>query len=261
MPVALITGASAGIGAAFAHRLAEEGFDLILVARRRKRLEELAAQFPARRVELVTADLATDEGIAEVVQHIVRAPRIDLLVNNAGFGLAGRFYEVPPEDHDRMHRLHVLATMHLTHAALRRMVPAGSGGIINVASVAGFTPSSGTVSYSATKHWINVFTEGVWLDLKMRGSPVNVQSLCPGFTYSEFHDVMPMDRGNIPGWLWCDADDVVDTSLRALPTGKLFVVPGIAYKLLVAATGIFPRSLIRAGALWFARNIRDKQVS
>ncbi len=258
MPTALITGASAGIGAAFARRLAREGFDLILVARRRERLDSLAFELAPRRVEILTADLATDDGVAAVAECIAQTPSIDLVVNNAGFGLTGRFHEIPVEEHERMHRLHVLATMHLTHAALRRMVPLGRGSIINVASVAGFWPSTGTVSYSATKDYINAFTEGVWLDLKLRGSGVVIQSLCPGFTYSEFHDVMPMDRSKIPSFLWCDADDVAETSLRALPTGKLFVVPGIAYKLLVLLARACPRSIMRAGSLWFARNVRQK---
>ncbi|MDZ4799857.1 MAG: SDR family oxidoreductase [Bryobacteraceae bacterium] len=260
-PTALITGASAGIGAAFARRLAADGFDLILVARRRDRLEALSAELTANfghHVEVLTADLATDSGIASVADYVIAAPRLDLLINNAGFGIAGRFYEVPAPDHDRMHRLHVMATLHLTHAALRRMVPIGHGSVINVSSVAGFTPSSGTVSYSATKHWMNSFTEGVWLDLKMRGSAVKVQALCPGFTYSEFHDVMGTSRSTIPKWLWTPADEVVDASLRALRESRLFVIPGGAYRALVFFSGLLPRSLVRAGAVWFTRNIRNR---
>ena len=118
-----------------------------------------------------------------------RAPNLQLLVNNAGFGTLGRFYEAPIDSQDAMHRLHVMATMRLTHAALGNLTARNQGGMINVSSVAAFVPRPGSTSYYATKAWINCFTEGVYLELKSAGSRVCMQALCPGFTYTEFHDV------------------------------------------------------------------------
>ena len=119
-----------------------------------------------------------------------------------------------------MHRLHVLATMRLTHAALANLVPRGTGGVINVASVAGFAQAPGSVSYNATKAWMNSFTEGVAMELSIKGPPVRVQALCPGFTLSEFHDVLDVDRGAIPKSLWMSADFVVEESLRGFEPGS-----------------------------------------
>jgi uncharacterized protein len=252
--LAVITGASAGIGAAFARRVSAEGYDLLLIARRADRLSALAAELP--RVETLAADLTNDADLRRVEEAIATKPNLQLLINNAGFGLSGRFFDISADEHDRMHRLHVIATMRLSHAALKRMVAEDSGAVINVSSVAGFTVSPGGVSYSATKHWMNVFTEGLWLDLKTRRSRVKVQALCPGFTYTEFHDVMKMDRKLIPASLWTPAETVVDASLRGLESGTLFIIPGWRYKLLVTSMKVVPRSLVRAVTVRMARRLK-----
>jgi short-subunit dehydrogenase len=213
-PLALVTGASSGIGATFARRLAREGYSLILVARRRDRLEELARELGG--AETLAADLTRDDELKAVEQRIAAASNLDLLVNNAGFGTKGRYFEIPVESQDQMHRLHVMATLRLAHAALGGMVARRKGAVINVSSVAGFGHSPGNVSYCATKAWMNSFTEGLHLDLRRAGSPVKVQCLCPGFTLSEFHDVIRMDRKRVPGWLWTPAEDVVESSIRGL---------------------------------------------
>ncbi|HTS25304.1 MAG TPA: SDR family oxidoreductase [Bryobacteraceae bacterium] len=237
-PLALVTGASSGIGATFARRLANDGYGLILVARRRDRLEALARELGD--AEALPADLTSDQQLRSVEDRIARAANLELLVNNAGFGTIGRFFEVPVDGQDQMHRLHVLATVRLSHAALRGMVARGKGAVINVSSVAGFGQSPGNVSYCATKAWMNSFTEGLHLDLKRAGSPVKVQCLCPGFTLSEFHDVIHMDRRRVPGWLWTKAEDVVDASLAGLAHDRLFVIPGLFYKLLVRFQNSMP---------------------
>lgn len=250
-PQALITGASSGIGAEFARQLAARGHDLILVARRGDRLRALAGELGVP-CEVVEADLATDEGVGAVVERIGRAERLECLVNNAGFGLRGKFLASEAEPQVRMHRLHVLATVELTHAALAGMVKRGKGAVINVASVAGFALSAGSVSYNATKHWMNVFTEGLHLELKLAGSPVRVQALCPGYTYSEFHDVAEMDRAAIPKSLWLTARFVVSESLRGLEKGELFVIPDWRYRWFVRLSRLWPmavrhRMAIQAG--------------
>jgi short-subunit dehydrogenase len=247
--LALVTGASAGIGAAFARQLAARGYDLVLVARRPEPLEKLARELEREysiRAETLAADLISDAGQSAVERRIAAAESLDLLVNNAGFGSRGDFFDTSIESQDSMHRLHVLATMRLTHVALRGMVARRQGAIINVSSVAGFFSTPGNVSYCATKHWMNVFTEGLYLELKDVGSPVKVQALCPGYTYSEFHDRIGVDRSLIPKSLWLKADDVVAQSLRGLDRGKLFVITGWQYKLAVALAKLLPTQVVRA---------------
>jgi uncharacterized protein len=256
-PLALVTGASSGIGAAFARRLAAEGYRLILVARRRERLEALAAELGG--AEVLEADLSEESGLKLAENRILAAPDLELLVNNAGFGSMGRFFEIPVDGQDRMHRLHVLATLRLTHAALRNMVPRGTGAIINVSSVAGFGQHPGSVSYCATKAWMNSLTEGLDMELKTARSPVKVQALCPGFTTTEFQDVIGMDRRGIPARLWMKAEDVVDASLKGLAQNKLIVVPGLTYKILTKLQTWTPRSLRVAATLHFWREKSPKR--
>jgi uncharacterized protein len=239
-PLALVTGASSGIGAVFARKLAANGYRLVLVARRRGRLEELATALGD--AEVLEADLSEESGLHLVEERILAAPELDLLVNNAGFGTMGNFFEIPIEGQDRMHRLHVLATLRLTHAALQGMVRRGSGGVINVSSVAGFGQYPRTISYCATKTWMNSFTEGLDMELKSVGSAVKVQALCPGFTTTEFQDVAGVDRSGVPKRLWLRAEDVVDASLRGLARDEVFVVPGRAYKILTRLQRWTPRS-------------------
>ncbi len=249
-PLALITGGSAGIGASFARQLGARGYDLILVARHGDRLEAFARELErgqaGMKVEPLAADLATDEGQGAVERRIKEAKSLDLLVNNAGFGTMGKFADTDVSTQDQMHRLHVLATMRLTHAALQGMIARGRGAIINVSSVAGFMASPGSASYCATKHWMNVFTEAIYLELKSTNSPVVVQALCPGFTYSEFHDRLEFDRSQIPKGLWLKADDVVAQSLRGLEKRQLFVITGWQYKLVVLMTKLLPAPIVRA---------------
>lgn len=250
-PLALVTGASSGIGEAFARRLAADGYRLILVARRRDRLDALAAALGD--AEVVPADLSGASGLELVVERIQAAPDLDLLVNNAGFGSMGRFFEIGGDSQDRMHRLHVIATMRLTHAALRGMVARGRGGVINVSSVAAFGQNPGSVSYCATKAWMNSFTEGLDMELKSAGSPVKVQALCPGFTTTEFQDVIGMDRRRIPARMWMRADDVVDASLKGLAEDKVIVVPGLLYKIIRRLQAWTPRPIRVAVTLRFWR--------
>ena len=258
-PLALITGASSGIGTTFARQLAARGCDLILVARREERLRSIAAELLAAhgaQCEVLPADLTLDADVARVCERIAAVPRLDYLINNAGFGTKGKYFHTDLAGQVNMHRVHVLAIVQLTHAALKRMVAQESGAVINVASVAGFTLSAGGTSYSATKHWLNVFTEGLYLELRSSGSPVKVQALCPGFTYSEFHDVIEMDRSVVPKSWWMSADFVVSESLRGLDRGKLFVIPGIRYRWLVRLLSLVPRRLVYWGAIRAGRRLR-----
>ncbi|MCD4823861.1 MAG: SDR family oxidoreductase [Phycisphaerae bacterium] len=243
-PVALITGASAGIGRTFARRLAERGYDLILVARRQERLDELAddlrRQFDVA-AEAIAADLTTAGDLQKVARRIAESSRFEFLVNNAGFGTLPLFAETDIESQDAMARLHVLAPMHLAHAALPGMIQRHKGFIVNVASVAGFFQSPANVMYCSTKAWLSSFTEGLAVELNDTG--VVVQALCPGFTYSEFHDVLGVDRAAVPKHMWLRADVVVNQSLKALARGKVICIPTLQYKFYVLISRILPRFL------------------
>jgi short-subunit dehydrogenase len=232
MPTALITGATAGIGAAFARRLSADGFDLILLARDSERLARAAEEYGG--AEVVVADLSTEEGI---VRGEDAARRADLVVNNAGFGLKGRFLDVSLEDELTMLRVHCEAVLRLTRAALPAMRERGRGGVINVASVAAFF-SRGT--YGASKAWVVGFSQGVAQDVP----GVHVMALCPGFVHTEFHDRAKMDMSGMPSALWLDADDVVATAIRDFRRGAGISVPGAQYKALVGASRFIPRNLI-----------------
>jgi len=250
--LALITGASSGIGAAFAAALAERKYDLIVVARRQDRLDELARSLQSShgvKVESIAADLTRDQDLARVEQRIGSASNLELLVNNAGIGSRGKFFETDLGRQDQMLRLHVLATMRLTHAALAGMVARAKGGIINVSSVAGFWQAPGNVNYCATKCWINSFTEGLALELAGARSPVKVQALCPGYTRSEFHDAAGLNRNHIGAGMWMSAEEVVAESLRGLERGKTFVIPGWRYKAATFLLKHMPRAVLRGAAV------------
>jgi uncharacterized protein len=261
-PLALITGASSGIGATFARKLAGRGYDLVLVARRQNQLEEHAraiqAAYPVH-AEILPADLTVLEELRAVEERIAAAPNLEFLVNNAGFGTTGYFWTASLESQDAMHRLHILAPMRLAYRALQVMVPRARGSIVNVSSVSGFGQTPGSVSYSATKTWISSFTEGLYIELKSARCPIRVQALCPGFTLSEFHDTMHFDRKAIPSFMWMSADEVVETSLLELERDHLFVVPGWKYKVLVGVMRSVPRGLYHALAIRYARSTgRDR---
>jgi short-subunit dehydrogenase len=258
-PVALVTGASAGLGAVFARALAARGADLVLTARRTERLADLAKQLRSEygvEVECLTADLATDAGVAAVKTKIEATSSLCWLINNAGFGVKGLFHQAAIDDLDRMHRLHVLAPLQLTHAALQGMVARDAGAIINVASVVSFLPVAGSVGYGASKSWLHVFSEGIHLELKSCGSKVRIQSLCPGYTVTEFHDVIHMDRALVPKYLWLDAGYVVQESLQALERNDLLVIPSWKYRLIVAVARRLPSSLRYAVAERMGRRMR-----
>jgi len=250
----LITGATAGIGAAFVRRLAADGWDLVLVARNEERLGETARRCRDEHgvaVEVLPADLATEEGIAAVEQRL--GAGVDLLVNNAGFGHHGRFLQVPVSDELVMLRVHCEAVLRLTCAALPGMIERGHGGVINVASVAAFF-TRGT--YSASKAWVVNFSESVAQDVA--GSGVQVMALCPGWVHTEFHERAGMDMSGVPGLLWLDADRVVDDALRDLRRRRTVSVPGRRYRVLIGLTRLVPRRIRNRVSARSARSYRGQ---
>lgn len=248
MPTALITGASAGLGEEFARQLAERGADLVLVARFEEPLEALADTLRDTHgiaVEVLAADLVTDSGVATVIARIVDAQHpIDLLVNNAGFGLPLHFADNDIDDEVRHLRIHVETPMRLMHAALRAMRGRG-GRIVNVASVAGFISRS---TYSACKQWLIGFSR--WANAEYAADGVSVTAVCPGFTHTTFHERMGLAPGHegIPAIGWLNAPDVVREGLRDAARGKAVSVPSLRYKLVVALTRVLPPSLTARAA-------------
>lgn len=234
---ALVTGASSGIGAVYAGALAALGYDLVLVARRPERLEELATALQAAhgvQAEVLSADLTDPAGLACVEARIRELDTLDFVVNSAGFGTAGRFYKVDLETHVKMIELHVLAAVRITHSALPIMLARRSGFIVNVASIAAFVNLPGTVTYNATKAFLVAFSENLQADLWRQG--IWVQALCPGFTRTEFHSTELLSRFNpriIPWLLWSSSEEVVRASLVDLWQGKTVSIPGRINQVLV----------------------------
>lgn len=248
--LAVVTGATAGIGREFAEQLAGRGHDLLLVARDRDRLTQVAASLASSRgvqTEAYPADLTRDDDVTRLAERIGASPRLALLVNNAGFGTRGKLAEVDPVKQVEMLRLHTLAPLRLTQAALPVLLRNRAGAVVNVSSVAAFIYSAGNVNYCATKAYLTTFSEG--LAAELRGSGVQVQALCPGFTRTEFHSRMD-EPDRLPGFAWLSARAVVEHSLRCLDRGGPTVcIPSRRFRFLVGIIRLSPRRLIG----WVAR--------
>jgi short-subunit dehydrogenase len=249
MPTALVTGSTSGIGHAFARHLARAGYTLVTVARDTERLatdSELFRSAGAPDVEVLPADLTDPAQRDAVAARLRDASRpVDLLVNNAGLTLNGGFLDVTDRDLQYQLDINVTAVLLLTHAAVPGMVDRGHGGVINVASIAGFVPGRSS-TYGASKAWVLQFTEGLVVALKDTG--VRVQALCPGFVRTEFHRRAGIEMAHVPGMLYVDVDHLVSSSLAALRENRPVVIPGGLYKTVGLAAKVFPRSVLRAAA-------------
>ena len=242
MSTALVTGATSGIGLAFARTLATRGHDIVLVARDRERLDLVAAELRGHRVEVevIAADLGDRSQLA-VVEDYIRAHAVEILVNNAGFGVPQRFSTGDLDAEQQMLDVLVTAVMRLTHAALPGMIARGSGAVLNVSSVAGWI-TGGT--YSASKAWVTVVSES--LSIELAGTGVHVTAVCPGFTHTEFHQRASMEMDALPEWMWLDTQEVVERALADVRKGRPVSVAGAQYKALSLAAQYLPRPLVRA---------------
>ena len=256
-PLAVVTGPTAGIGRAFAERLAERGHDLLLVSRDAARLQALATELVGRhgvRAEVAAHDLTDGAGVESLALALAARPHVDVLVNNAGFGTLGPLARTDPAAQGAMVQLHCATPLRLAQAVLPGMIARRAGLVINVASVAAFVSGPGNATYSATKAFVRLLSDGMAAELV--GTGVRVQALCPGFTRTEFHGRMGFAATNIPRALWLTADAVVDASLRAADRGgPVTVIPGLHYRLIVAALRHAPLRLLS----WAMRKDRMKR--
>ncbi len=249
--VALVTGASAGIGAAFARVFAANGFDLALTARRRDRLDALAAELQAAhgiRAHVFCADLAEPDAPARLCAALVAENLVvDALVNNAGYGVPGSFESVAWERHAQFLQVLLVSVTELTYRLLPGMIERGYGRIINVASLAGLLPApAGHTLYAATKSYVIRFSEALSCEVSDRG--VHVTAVCPGFTFSEFHDVTgtrAMMKG-LPSWMWMDAPRVAQEGYEAVMAGRPVYVNGRVNMAIALLARYLPHRLVHA---------------
>ena len=244
MTTALITGATAGLGREFAEQVAARGHDLVIVARDEARLAAVRDEIVAKHqvaVEILPADLSDRAATERVAQRLSDRERpVDLLVNNAGYGLATSFIDTGIDDEEALLDVLVRAVLVLSHAAAQAMVSRGRGQIINVASVAAYL-ASGT--YSAAKSWVVVFSES--LAGQLDGTGVGVSVLAPGFVRTEFHERAAIDVGEREGTLWLDPTSTVSTALADAAAGRVVSVPGVQYRAIVTLLRHLPRRIIR----------------
>ena len=254
MPTALVTGATAGIGESFTRLLAAKGYDLVLVARDKKRLQERAAFLTKNykiSAEVLVADLSIPAQLARVEKRLSNLKKpIEVLINNAGFGLKDSFLTSEVESESNLLDVLVAAPMRLTHSVLPQMRTRNSGVIINVSSVASWI-AGGT--YSAAKSYLTVFSES--LHTELRRTKIQVHALCPGFTHTEFHARGKMKMTGLPDFLWLEADDVVKEAWNRAIAGKVISVPGWQYKILSTIARFGPRPLVRKAGI----NVRARQ--
>jgi len=249
---ALVTGATSGIGESFTRLLAENNYNIVLVARDMPRLQERARELEAKfRVEthIIQADLSTDAGCAVVEQYIANN-RVDVLINNAGFGLNKAFTMSDIDAEQQMFDVLVRTPMRLMHVALPLMKQRNKGVIINVSSVAGFI-AGGT--YSAAKSYLTVLSES--LHTELAGTNIKISALCPGFTRTEFHQRGRMSMKGLPSFMWLDSDKLVAKAWSDALKGEAVSIPGWQYQLLVFVIHSLPRSIIRKVGM----NLRAKQ--
>lgn len=239
---AIVTGPTAGIGAAYAKLLAAKGYNLVLVSRDLKRLEQTAADLTAKHAietKVLSADLTTDKGIASLADFIAKN-EIEVLINNAGFGLNSSFVKSSAADEQSVVNILVTAPMQLSHAVLPQMVARKSGTIVNVSSVAGYFAAG---HYSAAKAYVTVLTESMHAEVSKHG--VNVSALCPGFTKTEFHQRAKMKMDALPSFMWLDADFLVAKSWADAQAGKAISIPGWQYRVMVWIAKNAPRAWMR----------------
>ncbi len=253
---ALITGATSGIGAAYARKLAENGFDLVVTGRRKEVIQTLAEELTHAHgceVEVILIELSEPKEVEEFI-HNIKGHQIDFLVNNAGFGTTKLFHQEPLELQEKMVSAHIIAHMKIVHALLPKMIEKGSGIIINVGSLGAFLPSPKTAVYSGTKAFLRAWTESLHMELV--GTGVQVQVVCPGLTKTDMHTRLGIPEEAIVDWgpfQWISPDKVVESSLRCLKKNKVICVPDWLTKMQIFFRNLVPGSLYYKTTRYFFR--------
>ncbi|HDZ17542.1 hypothetical protein LCGC14_0591110 [marine sediment metagenome] len=228
--VAVITGASSGIGASFARSISGLGFEILLIARRKSKLEAIAKEIEQKnsiKADILVADLSILEEIEMVAKKIAQLNNVDILINNAGFGTRGYFDKISLDTQLKMMSVHMTASVYFCRSGLPIMIKRGRGAIINVASIAAYIPRAQSVMYGSTKAFLKMFSES--LQIELEGTGVKIQALCPGYTHTEFHyaeTYKNFDSSTIPEDVWMSKEDVVDLSLDALRKKEVVFIPG-----------------------------------
>jgi len=251
--LAMVTGASSGIGKSFAEALAARGTDLVLVARNAARLEEIAAELRSRHgrdVSVLVADLEKPDELAIVEKRLHEDARIDLLVNNAGYGVTGSFADLPIDRSEGQIDCNIVALTRLAHAALSTMKPSRRGGILNIASGAAFMPTPGIAVYCATKAYVVHFSLALNEELKNHG--VRCLVVCPGFTRTEFQQRANYDSSAMPSFVWQTADECVAEALAAWDRGDGLLMTGLQNRLMMPLLSLLPKTWVASLAGRFA---------
>ena len=244
---AIITGATSGIGARYATELASQGYNLVLTGRREDIISKLAAELSEKykiKADVVIAELSEEEGVQKLIDVTDPMDDIDILINNAGFGLNKYYMQSDINSHVRMNNVHTTASMKMIYAVLPKMIRQGYGSIINVASVAGLCPLDKDIVYSGSKAFLINFSEALYMEVMKKG--IKVQVLCPGYTHTDFHAKLELSEAEYKKndtLKWMSAEEVVRYSLKRLKKNKVVCIPGFSNRLMVKVSRLIPRSL------------------
>ncbi len=262
---ALITGATSGIGKEFAVSFARRGYDLIITGRRKHKISLVASHLRKKyhvRVDIIIADLSVGNDLYRLLKFIEKREDIEVLVNNAGYGLSEKFIEDQINNQLKMLKVHVTAPLLIIHKVLPQMIRQGKGSIINVTSLAAYAPNSGNTMYTSTKSFLTNFTESLFMDLNHHG--IRIQCLCPGFARTDFHKKLGLKKELVNNQFinWMDPSDVVKYSLHCLETGRIVCIPGKTNRMMVGLISILPRRFyyFLIGMLAHITTLQDKLI-
>jgi uncharacterized protein len=245
--IAIITGATSGIGASFAKILASRGYNLIITGRRKEKIQKLANELSKKyniKIEVIIAELSNEKDIKDIIKHISKIKNIDILINNAGYSIYKNYSDTTITEIEKIVSVHILTVMKTISAVLPKMIRQGYGNIINVSSLGAILPIKKDAVYCGTKSFLNTFSESLYMEVRDKG--IKVQALCPGLTRTDFHSKLNMkssDKNKLEKFKRMAPDEVVDYSLRSLKKNKVICIPGSRKKLIAKLVSILPKSL------------------
>jgi len=245
--IAIITGATSGIGASFAKILASQGYNLIITGRRKERIQNLANELSKRyniKIELIIAELSNEKDIAGFIEYISKVEKVDILINNAGYSIYKNYSDTTITEIEKIVSVQILAVIKTISAVLPIMIRQGYGNIINVSSLGAILPIKKDAAYCGTKSFLNTFSESLYMEL--RDKNIKVQSLCPGLTRTDFHDKLNMkadDREKLEKFIPMSPDAVADYSLKSLNSNRVICIPGFRKRIIARLVSVLPKSV------------------